>query len=483
MKRLIVFIALAAVASYAIWNWVQQERENTWQGEMEKALSAYAMRHDGEAEEILRGMLPNAEKWWPNDPHLVETLSWLGTIYRGELKYDLAEPLLKRAVQLSEQQGSASTTALGRAKLNLGIIARDQSDDVEAEKLFSEAAGIFAKDPQAACGDDDAALLNLGFLANKEGRYEEAESYLTRAVTGYKARFGESPQPDLANAHFSLAEIYRHLDKYPNAAEEYQASLKIYEQIEGTQGRDVRNVLSGLAIVQQGKGAVTRASNLMGQSLNISKNLADVDGATLNNLAIVAQDQKRYTEAESLYRRACKTYEKSGGPNDVGLATALANLGRLYRDQQQFDIRRAEPLLKRALAIREKVLGAEHPETAKTLSDLSLLYFYEKNSAAAEEFARRALPLEEKAYGAESLQVSTTLNRLGISERDLGKFDEAETNLKRALTIRETKHAPESWIAISLENLACVYALQGQKAKAAPLIARAQVIRSHSSRS
>jgi tetratricopeptide (TPR) repeat protein len=167
MKRLIILVVLAAAASYCIWNLVQQNRENTWQGEMEKALSAHAMRHEGDAEEILRGMLPQAERWWPNGPHLVETLSWLGTIYRGELKYDLAEPLLERAVQLSEQQGSASTTALGRAKLNLGIIARDQSDDVKAEKLFSEAAEIFAKDPQAACGDDDAALLNLGFLAKK----------------------------------------------------------------------------------------------------------------------------------------------------------------------------------------------------------------------------------------------------------------------------------------------------------------------------
>src|SRR5690348_17391328 len=55
-------------------------------------------------------------------------------------------------------------------------------------------------------------------------------------------------------------------------------------------------------------------------------------------------------------------------------------------------------------------------ETAKVLSDLSLLYFYEKKPAAAEEFAGRTLPVEEKAFGADSLQVSTTLNRLGRSE-------------------------------------------------------------------
>jgi tetratricopeptide (TPR) repeat protein len=472
---------LFTVGGYDVWKWLQQQREITWQVEMGQALSAHSTQHDADAEEILEKLLPNAEKWWPNGPHLIETLSWLGTIDRVQLKYDQAKPLLKRGVELAEAQSAASTIAVGRAKMNLGIIARDASDDVEAERLFSEAAEVLAKDPVKACGDDDAALLNLGFLADKEGRYQEAASYLTRAVAGYEALFGKTPEPDLANAHFHLADVYRHLSNYTNAAEHYQAALEIYEQIEGPQGRDVMNSLSGLAVVQHGEGAADRAQHLIERYLPPSNDLAHADGATLNNIANIALDRKHFGEAESLYQRACQAYEESGGPDDVGLATALANLGKLYRDVPAFDIRRAEPPLKRALAIREKVLGAEHPETAKTLSDLSLLFFYEKNPAAAEEFARRALPLEEKAFGAESLEVSTTLNRLGISERDSGKFKDAEVNLKRALAIREERHAPESWIVISLENLACAYTLQGQDAQAAPLMARAQAIRSHSS--
>jgi Tfp pilus assembly protein PilF len=63
----------------------------------------------------------------------------------------------------------------------------------------------------------------------------------------------------------------------------------------------------------------------------------------------------------------------------------------------------------------------------------------------------------------------------------LKKFAQAETSLKRALTIRE-KNLPSNhqWIAVSLENLAAVYLAQGAYGKAAPLIKRAQAIRSHS---
>ena len=475
-----IVILLGAVGCYYEWISLLQDRDIAWQTGMNQALSAHSSKQDAAAEAIFETLLPKTEKWWPDSPRLIEIQAWLGTIDRVQHKYEIAEPILRRAVELAEEQKATSTTDVGRAKMNLGLIARDRPDDVEAERLFSEALQILSQNPGAAWGDDDACLLNLGYLATKEGRYQDAVSYLKQAVAGYQNLFGKKPDPDFANAHIQLADAYRHLDDYPNAATHYEAALKIYEQIEGPQGRDVASSLSGLAVVQNGHRTADRAQALLEHVLP-STDMADGDGTALNDLANIASDRKQYAKAESLYLRACPTYEKSEGPEKVALSTALSNLGKLYRDHQQFDIRKAEPPLKRALAIREKALGPEHPQTAEALSDLSLLYFYEKNYAEAEAYARRALPIEQKTFGADGLEVSTTLNRLGISERELGKFKEAEFNLKRALAIREAKHAPDNWIAISLENLACVYSVQGETAQAQPLMARAQALRSHSS--
>lgn len=93
-----------------------------------------------------------------------------------------------------------------------------------------------------------------------------------------------------------------------------------------------------------------------------------------------------------------------------------------------------------------------------------------------------ALQTQEKVLGTESIEVSTTLNRLGLAERDEEKFAEAEMIMKRALSIREKLLASnDMWIAVSLENLASVYLVEGQREKAIPLLARAQTIRSHAS--
>ena len=479
MNRLSILGVLVLLACFAGWYCVRQLHENAFQEELQNALGAHASGNDPAAEELLKALLPKAEEWWPQGPHYLETLCWLATVQRVQHKDELAEPEFRQVVAIAERQGATATIAVGRAKLGLAIIARDETDFVEAQKLFTEAAEILTKDPQAAWGDDAAALLNLGYLAGKQGQYQEAQSYLVRAISVYEGLPYNVPERDLANAHFQLAEVYRHLDQFDSAAEQYQAALDLYSKIEGPGGRDVRNAATGLAIVQHSSGPPPQADTSAQPSSGVEKP-PDLDGATLNNLANVAREKKQYGDAESLYEKAAAAYEKSGGPNDLGLGTALDNLGKLYRDVPQFDINRAETPLKRALAIRENALGDEHPETAKVFSDLSLLYSYEKKPAEAAEFAVRALPVEEKSFGADSLQVSTTLNRLGIAQRDQGKFAEAELSLKRALAIRETKQAPQSWIAISLANLASVYQLEGAGTKAIPLIKRARLLQTHS---
>jgi hypothetical protein len=51
---------------------------------------------------------------------------------------------------------------------------------------------------------------------------------------------------------------------------------------------------------------------------------------------------------------------------------------------------KAEPLLKRALAIREKALGPDHPHVAQSLENLANLYRASERNAEAEVLEQRA---------------------------------------------------------------------------------------------
>jgi tetratricopeptide (TPR) repeat protein len=82
----------------------------------------------------------------------------------------------------------------------------------------------------------------------------------------------------------------------------------------------------------------------------------------------------------------------------------------LYHTQGRYA--EAEPLNKRALAIREKALGAEHPDVGQSLNNQALLYHTQGRYAEAEPLFKRTVTIFEKAVGPDHPSVGTSLNNL-----------------------------------------------------------------------
>jgi tetratricopeptide (TPR) repeat protein len=74
------------------------------------------------------------------------------------------------------------------------------------------------------------------------------------------------------------------------------------------------------------------------------------------------------------------------------LAQSLNNLAELYRTQGQYA--KAEPLLKRALAIREKALGLKYPYVAIVLENYAELLRKLKRSTEAAPLEARAKAIQ-----------------------------------------------------------------------------------------
>ena len=98
-----------------------------------------------------------------------------------------------------------------------------------------------------------------------------------------------------------------------------------------------------------------------------------------------------YTRARPLYERALAIREKALGPEHPDTATSLNDLAQLLGDQG--DLAGARPLFERALAISEKVLGAEHPYTATSLRNLARLLQEQGDLAGARPLHERALAI------------------------------------------------------------------------------------------
>ena len=157
-------------------------------------------------------------------------------------------------------------------------------------------------------------------------------------------------------------------------------------------------------------------------------------------------------------------------------ARLLEQTGDYLQGHVQYE--QAEPLLQRALSIREKLVGPDHPDLAASLNNLALFYEKQGRYAQAEMFFQRTLAIQEKALGPDHADVATILNNLAIIYRDQGKHTRAEMLFQRALAMRKKLLGPDHpGVAAILNNLATLYRMQGKYAQAESLFQRALEMR------
>src|SRR5205085_2204362 len=101
-------------------------------------------------------------------------------------------------------------------------------------------------------------------------------------------------------------------------------------------------------------------------------------------------------------------------------ARLLHVAGHYLCDRGQYA--QAESLLQRALALREQVLGLEHPDTASTLNELAWLYYLQDKYTQAEQLVQPALARFERVLGSEHPEVAYTLNILAGVYMYEGKY-------------------------------------------------------------
>jgi len=184
----------------------------------------------------------------------------------------------------------------------------------------------------------------------------------------------------------------------------------------------------------------------------------------------------KYAEAIQPAQESVRVAEATFGREHPNVAKSLNNLGLLYKKQGRYAV--TEPLYERALAIKEKMLRPDDPAVATSLNNLAELYRMEGRYADAEPLHNRALAIREKVLGLDHPDVAESLNNLALLYQAEGRYAEAEPFLKRARAILEKALGPDHPnVAASLNNLAALYKVQGRYADAEPLYQHALSIR------
>lgn len=283
--------------------------------------------------------------------------------------------------------------------------------------------------------DDLIALQERMQAAETQGRLREAESLCRQMVQISDAHFANDPGQRAIGLGL-LVGVLIDLGKYNEAEQINRQVLEMYRRAHGPDSSQVGMALCNLAIVAFQQGLFDRAAEMFEQSLEIHRRRsgADSDEAAtiINNLAGTYCEQHRYLDAERLHRQNLRLLERLHGPDSLETARCLHNLANALQGRPA----EAVPLYDRALRIRRRHLGQDHPDVAMTLSSLGNRYRELERWDEAQECVLQTLEAYNRSLGADHALTGNTYLALGELAKERKNLEEALVHLQRALEIK-----------------------------------------------
>jgi len=280
--------------------------------------------------------------------------------------------------------------------------------------------------------------------------------------------------------------IQRARGRFAEAGPLAERALEIFERECGPDHPDVANVLLCLAGIREETGDLAAAESLGRRAADILEGMERTDDGgsdvprlrvqVLGALAGALRNQGRYGEAEPLLRRALALCERDLGADDLQTAALLNDLGMLHKYQGRYD--EAELLYRRALDVVDAAVGPDDLEAASLYHNLGGLEHARGRAALGEPLARWGLKIRERGLGSDHPHVAADKAALAAILDAQGRYAEAEELYGQALAVFERVYGPEHYeIAVNLNNLAAIHQARGEHADAERLYLRSLAIK------
>jgi len=199
---------------------------------------------------------------------------------------------------------------------HLGTIAHDQGRYEEAQTQLERALAL--REGLGEDAVDGSTLVNLGRTLAARGRVADARAMVQRAIEMIEARYGPA-HPQVAKTLTHLGAIEFEAGDYASAKGRWERALAIQEQSLGPRHPEVafslNNVANALATerkLDEALGYYERARDILRERLGAEH--PDVGRLTFN-MAELAKQAKQFDRSENEYRAGSRSSSRHSGTN------------------------------------------------------------------------------------------------------------------------------------------------------------------------
>ena len=334
---------------------------------------------------------------------LAATLARKGRLYRLTGKHGEASAALQQAHAIDRVQYGPNHPETHRVQRELASLYRDQMRFGEAEPLLRDVLGGLNGDSAAASPFALETAADLGYAIYQLGRFSEAESILRPTFERQRALFGEVNVATL-NTMRALGSAVRDQGRLDEAEQLYRSALRVSRALYGEEHVETEQAMFVLALALERKRDLDAAEELAQRDLALVQRLFGSESyVAIGRRALIGAirlERGDLAEAERVFRqlrRESLVRSPKGGPDDGDVLNRLAYLlimrnaddaQQAYRDAvayddarpagqadfvsdglhylawcelQKGDLAAAEQDYQRALAVYERYLPPGHP--------------------------------------------------------------------------------------------------------------------------
>jgi serine/threonine protein kinase/Tfp pilus assembly protein PilF len=399
------------------------------------------------------------------------------------------EPHAVTPVQRAEQRGSTPERLRRELRGDLDTIVakalkkRPEERYASVTALAEDLRRYLAEEPILA--RPDSLAYRAGKFARRNARSLAAAAVavvaLAAVVAFYGTRLAEERDRVRKEAQKSaqvsdfLTDLLTHADPYaasqpdPTVRSLLDAGAARVRKDLATQPELQRQMLTLLGRIYERRGVYDFALPLLEEAVALGRRTLGPSrelAQSLNDLGVVRGQRAELVAARATLEEALAMRQRVLGAEHPDVAVTHSELGRVLLDQGR--VSEAEAHCRSALAIRRKALGPADHETATSMSDLGLLLRQKGDRAGAETMLRETLAVTRKSSGPMHADTATAIANLALTVNERGDHASAEAMLREALAISQAilgRDHPDN--AQRLANLAGVLRLRGKLAEAA----------------
>ncbi len=180
----------------------------------------------------------------------------------------------------------------------------------------------------------------------------------------------------------------------------------------------------------------------------------------LNDLGTTCGRLANYRAQIDYHKRALAIRQEVLGERHPDTASSLNNVGTDYGDLG--DYKKQLEYFEKALAIRQEVLGKRHPDTALSLNSVGTAYGELGDYNNKLEYQQKALAIRQEVLGERHPDTALSLNNVGGAFGKLGNYKRQLEYYQKALTIwQEVLGEKHPYTALSLNNVGTAFGYLG----------------------